>query len=186
LNLYFILFVCVLLLGLGWAFRRVRKQKNVLNDRHQLEEESRGHVIFLPQIRQALAAEDYKFLSDRASAKVRRKVRRERLAVAVAYLDGLREDFLRLLHMAKVIASLSPEVVAVQEFERVRLTTTFFWRYQLIRLKLRVGFAPVPQLDSLSDLVSGLSVRMDAAMKELGEHAAELASSMNRRGLGAV
>jgi hypothetical protein len=36
----------------------------------------------------------------------------------------------------------------------------------------------------LSDLVSGLSVRMEAAMKELGERAAaELASSINRRGL---
>jgi hypothetical protein len=49
-----------------------------------------------------------------------------------------------------------------------------------------VGFATVPQLDGLSDLVSGLSVRMEAAVKELGERsaaAAELASSINRRGL---
>jgi argininosuccinate lyase len=47
----------------------------------------------------------------------------------------------------------------------------------------------LPQLDGLGDMVSGLSVRMEEAMKELGERAAlaaELASSLNRRGLGTV
>jgi len=39
----------------------------------------------------------------------------------------------------------------------------------MIRWKLLAGFVTVPQLDGLSDLVSGLSVRMEAAMKELGE-----------------
>ncbi len=62
-------------------------------------------------------------------------------------------------------------------------------RLKMIRWKLLAGFAPVPQLDGLSNLVSGLSVRMEAAMKELGERAAaaaELASSVNRRGLDVV
>ena len=88
--------------------------------------------------------------------------------------------------MARVIAVLSPELDAVHEFERLRLTAKFAWQYEMIRWKLLAGVAPVPQLNGLSDLVSGLSVRMEAAMKELGERAAvaaELASSMNRRGL---
>jgi hypothetical protein len=45
------------------------------------------------------------------------------------------------------------------------------------------------QLDGLSNLVSGLSVRLEMAVQELGERAAaaaELASSMNRRGLDIV
>ena len=67
---------------------------------------------------------------------------------------------------------LSPELVAVQEFERIRLTATFTFRYGLIRIKLLAGLAPVPQLDGLSCLISGLSVRMETAMKELGERAA--------------
>jgi hypothetical protein len=77
----------------------------------------------------------------------------------------------------------------VHEFERLRLTATFAWQCEVIRLRLLAGIAPAPQLEVLSDLVSGLSVRMEAAMKELGERAAvaaELASSVNRRGLDVV
>jgi len=117
---------------------------------------------------------------------VRRRVRHERRRDALAYLAALRGDFQSLLRMAKVIAALSPEVAAVHEFERLRLTSKFAWQYEMIRWKLLAGFATVPQLDGLSDLVSGLSVRMEAAMKELGERAAaaaELASSIYRRGL---
>jgi hypothetical protein len=46
------------------------------------------------------------------------------------------------------------------------------------------GLAPIPRLDGLSDLVSGLSVRMETAMKKLGERAAlaaELALSFDGR-----
>jgi len=117
---------------------------------------------------------------------VLRRVRRERRHVAVAYLAALREDFQSLLRMARVIAVLSPELDAIREFERLHLTAKFAWQYEMIRWKLLAGVAPVPQLNGLSDLVSALSVRMEAAIKELGERAAvaaELASSMNRRGL---
>jgi hypothetical protein len=140
----------------------------------------------LPQIHQALAQSDYDFLSRKVSGDVRRRVRRERVHVVLSYLAALREDFQSLLRMAKVIAVLSPEVAAAHEFERLRLTAEFNWRYQLTRYKLILGFAPLPQLDSLSNLVSGLSVRIEAAMKELGERAAlavELASSGDRRGV---
>jgi hypothetical protein len=116
-------------------------------------------------------------------------VRRERLRVALAYLAAVRGDFQSLLRTAKVFAVLSPEVAAVHELERLRLTAKFTWHYQMIRWKLLAGFAPVPQLHRLSNLVSGLSVRMEMAMRELGERAAaaaELASSVNRRGLDVV
>jgi hypothetical protein len=182
----FLVFVGVLLLGLIWATWGVRKQKNVPAQPRKLESESRRHVTFLPQIRQALAPEDDEFLSGRASKALRRRVRRERLNVAVAYLDAVRGDFQNLLYIANTIALLSPEVVALQEFERIWLTATFFLRYEVIRFRLRVGFAPLPQLGNLSDLVSGLSVRMDTAMKELGERAADLASSMNRRSMDSI
>jgi hypothetical protein len=182
----FFVFVGVLVLGLLWATWGFRKRRNVLADPRKLEVESCQHATFLPQIRQALAPDDDEFLSSRASSKVYHRAKRERRAVAVAYLESLRQDFQNLLDIAKAIALLSPEVVAIQEFERVRLTAAFLVRYELIRFKLSAGFAPIPQLDGLSNLVSGLSVRMDAAIKELGERAVDLASSMNRRSVDAV
>jgi hypothetical protein len=150
------------------------------------DECGRRHVTYLPQIRQALAKTDYDFLSEKASREVQRRVRRERRSVALAYLAAVRGDFQSLLQMAKVIAVLSPEVGAVHEVERLRLTAKFAWQYEAIRWKLMAGLTPVPQLDGLSDLVSGLSVRIETAMKELGERAAAaaaLASSIDRRGL---
>jgi len=181
--------VAVLLLGLGWALWKPWEQKNIDSDPRWLEGRDQRHTNYLPQIRQALAAADYDFLSKRASRGTQRRVRRERLNVALAYLGALRGDFESLLRMARVIAVLSPEVAAAHEFERLRLTAEFAWRYQMIRWKLLTGMTPLVQLAGLSDLVSGLSVRLEQAMKELGERAAvaaELASSMNRRGMDAV
>jgi len=182
-------FVAILFLALGWALREPRERRKLQTYPRALEEGGQRHLTYLPQMRQAFAKTDYDFLAKRASREVQRRVRRERAGVALAYLAALRGDFEYLLRMARVIAVLSPEVAAVREFERLRLTAKFVWQYEMLRWMLLAGFAPVPQLDGLSDLVSGLSVRMDAAIKELGERAAvavKLASSMNRRGLDVV
>ena len=184
----FVGFISILLLVLSWAAWGPREGRGVLADPRSFEGGGQQHVTYLPQIRQALAPADFDYLSKRASRGVQRRVRRERRNVARAYLQALRGDFQNLLRMARVIAVLSPEVAAVQEFERVRLTAMFSCRYQMIRWKLLAGLAPMTQLDQLSNLVSGLSVRMEAAMKELGERAAlaaELASSINVPGLDA-
>ena len=182
----FVGFISILLLVLSWAAWGPREGRGVLADPRSFEGGGQQHVTYLPQIRQALAPADFDYLSKRASRGVQRRVRRERRNVARAYLQALRGDFQNLLRMARVIAVLSPEVAAVQEFERVRLTAMFSCRYQMIRWKLLAGLAPMTQLDQLSNLVSGLSVRMEAAMKELGERAAlaaELTSSIDGRGL---
>jgi len=182
-------FIVILLLVLGWAVWQPRKRSRLHADPCSLEQRGQPHTNYLPQMRQALAPMDYEFLSKRASGEVRRRVRRERRSVVLAYLAALREDFQSLLRMARVIAVLSPQVIAVQEFERLRLTAQFAWRFELVRWKLLMGVASMTQLDALSDLVSGLSVRMEAALKELGERAAvaaELASSIDRRRLDVV
>src|SRR5438093_13703252 len=117
------------------------------------------------------------------------RLRQARERLGLAYLSALRGDFQSLLRMARVIAVLSPEVAAVQEFERLRLSIKFAWQYEMLRMKLLAGFAAAPQLMSLSDLVSGLSARMESAMQELGERAAlakKLSSSLGRRGMGAA
>lgn len=152
------------------------------------DESGRRHISYLPQIQQALSGADFDFLSKHASRIVLRRVRRERLDVALAYLAALREDFRSLLRMTRAIATLSPELDTIHEFERIILTAKFAWQFRMIRYKLLAGFAPVPQLHGLSDMVSGLSVRIEAVMNELGERAAvaaKLASTMNRRGLDA-
>jgi hypothetical protein len=189
LSLFFYSFfglIGLLLILFAWSARDPRRPASSSAPADASDESGRRHMTYLPQIRQAFADADFDFLSKNASREVLRRVRRERRGVALAYLAALREDFQSLLRMARAIAMLSPELAAVQEFERVRLTAKFAWHYQLIRWKLLAGIAPVPQLHGLSDLVSGFSVRIEAALSELGERAAgaaKLASTMNRRSL---
>ena len=174
--------VGILLLLFVWAARKSGKPERTAG---ALEEGVRGHVGHLPQIRQALAETDRLYISQKAPTFVARRVRQERRRVALVYLAAVRDDFQSLLRTARIIARLSPEVVALHEFERVRLTVVFAWRYQIVRLQLRAGLMPILGLDGLSDLVSGLSVRMETAMNELGERAAlvaEMASSLDGRG----
>jgi hypothetical protein len=189
LSLLFYLFfglVGLLVLLFAWVLRSAKGRSTTPSGQDALGDCGRRHVTCLPQIRQALAKTDYEFLASKTSSIVLRRVRRERRRVALAYLAALRGDFQSLLRMARVIALLSPEVAAVQEFERLKLTLAFSWHFELIRLQLWVGLAPMPQLDGLSHLVSGLSVRMERAMMELGERAAlaaELFSSLDRGGV---
>jgi len=187
--IFFFAFVALLLFGLVLALKRPRKEASFLANPELLEPPGQRHATHLPQICQSLEAEDYAFLSNHASQKLVRRVRRERRAVAIAYLNALREDFQSLVEMAKMIAALSPEVAAAQEFETARLTVRFLLRYQVTRWKLLAGSISAPQVNRLSELVSGLSVRIEAALKELGERAAaaaDMASTVNRGGLHSV
>jgi hypothetical protein len=189
LNLWFYSFfalIGLLLILFAWSVRVHSRPVPPSIDSGADDESRHRHMAYLPQIRQAFTDADFDFLSKNASREVLRRVRRERRGVALAYLAALRADFQSLLRMARAIAMLSPDLAAIQEFERIRLTAKFAWQYQMIRWKLLAGIAPMPQLHGLSDLVSGFSVRIEAALKELGERAAaatELASSMDRGGL---
>ena len=182
----FVILVVVLLLLLTWALYGSRRRAEKRPDTLVLEDLSRGHVLFLPQIRQALAPQDFSFLASHGSKRLARRVRGERRRVALAYLAAVQADFRKLLKLARLVALLSPEVVAVREFEQFRLSCEFSLRCQWIRARLILGPTPFSQLNGLSSIVSGLSIRLETAITELGERAAlasELASSPHGRGV---
>ena len=104
----------------------------------------------------------------------------------LSYLASLRDDHLRLLRVAKVVAALSPEVSSAQELERAWLTLQFSLRYRILRGEVYAGWLPLRNLDGLSHMVSDLAVRVETAMNELGERAmiaAKLTSSLERGGV---
>ncbi len=183
MNLTFILFVPIvvaLLTLLAWALRSPERHTASRVEPASLEQPGPHHATYLQLIRQALSPADLEFLAARGSPSLARRVRKERRRVALSYLNELRNDFQRLLRLARVIASLSPEVGAAQEWERLHLSFRFSCRYQMVWAGLYSGLLVVPQLSGLSQIVSELAVRMETAMKELGERAvlaAKLASS---------
>jgi len=176
--------VAALLVLLGFVLRGNRQQTSSYAIPKAPDEAGRAHTNFLPQMRQALKSEDEQFLARSGVRGLRERVSRERRRVALCYLAALGQDFDELMHTSRVIATLSPQVGVAQEFERLRLRVSFLWRYRVIWLSLRAGFAPLPQLSDLSNLLSGYSVHLEEAMKEMGERAAlvaELVSSADQR-----
>ena len=176
-----------LLLALVWlSFSRMRRMPE-LNSGLRQERDGR-HISYLPQIKQTLAPSDFEFLSVRGSPRLVRRVRKERRRIALVYLSALRTDFEKLLHFARIIAAMSPEVAVAQELRGFRLKVEFSCRYHLIYFRLLYGIAPSKAVSNLSCMVSALTVRMETAMSELGERAAfaaELASPYNGRGMDA-
>jgi hypothetical protein len=175
-------FPVLMLLLLVWVLRDPRKHREPDGDLDSTDELSQSHVGYFPQVRQALGAEDFAFLFSRGSPQLGRRIRRERRKIALAYLSCLRGDFLRLWRLARVIASMSPQVGVAQELARLRLGVAFSLRYEMIRIEFLLGFAPLLELGSLSDVVSRLSIRLETAMNNLGERAAlaaRLASSLD-------
>jgi len=176
--------VGVMLALLFWALCTRRANRAAATG--SMEKPAGQHTTYFAVIRQAMSEEDFEFLAARAPVRLARRAHRERQRIAMLYLADLLADFQRLLRLAGVIAALSPEAAASHECERLRLSMRFFWRYRMVVLGLNAGLLLFPQLCGLSQMVSELAVRMELAMKELGQRAAvaaELASTLDRRGL---
>ena len=178
--------VGVLLALLFWALCPRRANRAAATG--SMEKPAGRHTTYFAVIRQAMSEEDFEFLAARAPVRLARRAHRERQRIAMLYLADLLADFQRLLRLAGVIAALSPEAAASHEYERLRLRLSmrFFCRYRMVVLGLNAGLLLFPQLCGLSQMVSELAVRMELAMKELGQRAAvaaELASTLDRRGL---
>lgn len=190
MNLTFYLFFVIvgfLFVVFVWSLRSPKKHVHVPRAALSLlpqDLQGSSHVTHLPQIRRALAPADYEFVSKRIPPEGLKRMRRARRQVALSYLSALRAELDGLLRTARVIAALSPEVAAGQELERVLLTVNFLWRYRMIRMSVWAGFTPLPQISVLSNLLGSYSVRLEEAMKEMGERAAvvaEMVSSPDRR-----
>ena len=167
----FAVFLCLL--------RNPKRQAAPLPPATVLHDFQASHVIHLQQIQRALAPTDYEFVSQKIPREALRRMRRERRQVALDYLSALLSEFDGLLRTARVIAALSPKVADGQELERILLTVGFLTRYRMIRLSLWAGFTPLSQLGELTNLLSGYSVRLEEAMRELGERAADVAEMVS-------
>lgn len=157
------------LLGLLlWAtFRKAAGKKLIKRDLEGISLTCH-HLLNLSQIRQALDEADYAYLLKKLDAKSARNVRKERSRIALKYLHGLRQDFEQLMGGAQVIASLSPEVEAKEEWKRLRLSIEFKIKYQLVRTKFAIRAPAFSGLQNLAQLVSSFAMDLERTITEIG------------------
>ena len=171
--LSFVVLVGLLLAILAWSLRESpedspARMKLVLGTGSPVH-----NALYYPQVRQAFSEEDLNYLQERGSPQLARRARAERRRVALEYVKAIHQDFRSLLQIARVLATLSPKVVAGQEAERFRLAVEFELRYHFVRLMLLAGISPQWQLLKIVQTVGTLSARLDAAILEMGERAGQ-------------
>jgi hypothetical protein len=173
----------LLLLAFAWlALSGKRGKAEVVRDGRQ--DGDYPHFSHLPQIKQALVNSDFMYLTDQGYPALAERIRKERRRIALSYLACLRIEFEKLLQLARMVAVMSPNVAVAQEIQGLRLNLEFSYRYYLIYFRLVSGVAPLEAIGSLSNLVSGLTIRLETAMSELGERAALGAELLPHNGGG--
>jgi hypothetical protein len=173
----------LLLLAIAWlVFSGTRRKAEVA--RNGRREREWLYISHLPQIKQALANTDFMYLKDQGYPALAKRIRKERRRIALNYLACLRVEFEKLLHLARMVAVMSPNVAVAREIQGLRLNLEFSYRYYLIYFRLVSGVAPLEAIGSLSNMVSALTIRMETAMSDLGERAALGAELLPHNGGG--
>jgi len=182
--LFFILAAVVLLGLLAYAVRPIEKRSLSPDSVFEALSEPR-HSFRLPQILQSLQPSDTEFLERRGLRSLRRRIRSERTQIAIRFVNSLESDYETLLEASRILAVMSPEVVPMQEFERLRLSFSFARNCFLMRLRLRMGLAPWKGFSRISEMATSMSFQMESATSQIGLQAAlagDPASFMEERG----
>ncbi len=167
----FILLAVLLMAALLWAGRPMEGRAlspdavlTVLSEEH--------HYSRLPKILQVLQPEDTAFLGPRGFTPLRNQIRSERKRIALLYLEDLQREFEMLLEASRVIAAMAPELITMDEAKRFRLNLRFAVGCRYLRWKLRLGLESQESFGFLSEISSGMALRLEMATNHIGERAA--------------
>lgn len=139
----------------------------------------------MPQISQALEAEDLEFLRERGRTELAERIGRERKKIALSYLDCLQEDFETLLEASRFLAAISPKAEAMKELDRLKLGIRFRVCSVYMRWSLRLGLEPWLALEALSRMAGRVAHQLELSVAQVGELAAlaaPLDSLLDERG----
>ena len=135
------------------------------------------HCTRLPYILQALRPEDTNFLQESGAGALMQSLRQQRRRIALHYLDQLQQEFELLLQISRALAVMAPEVMAIQELERLKLSIVFAFNCAILRFRLRVGMRPLEGFASLSTMANEMVRHLEAVTSNIAEaavHSAEL------------
>jgi len=173
MSLSFALFIAIpiaLFLLLLWALRPPKRRLMSASEVLETLSEER-HYARLPQILQSLRKEDTEFLRAGGYGELADRLRAERKRIALRYLNYLEEEYQLLLDASRILATIAPQAVAVQEIDRFKSNVRFLLSCRYLRWRLRLGLQPWSVFGIISDMEGELTLRLEAATANLGERA---------------
>jgi hypothetical protein len=167
---FFLALAVVLIALLFWATRPPKAIPYPVQDIFELLSLQR-HCMRLPFIQQALQPEDTEFLGKTGNKPLMREIRAQRRRIALHYLDQLQQEFETLLEISRAMAVMAPEVVAVEEIERWKLSLAFAMNCTVLRCRLWLRLRPVSGFASIATMTTGMVRHLEAATASIAENA---------------
>ena len=172
--IFLVLFALLLVVLLSWALRPPAHASRPPMDVFEALRQSR-HSSRMSHILQALQPEDAEYLRSAGQTALMHTIRRERRVIALNYLGSLQEEFEMLLEISRVLALMSPEVIAMEEMERWKLSLAFAANCAFLKWKLRLGLQPFSGFTLLSNMATSFARRLEAATTRIAEAAVQSA-----------
>jgi hypothetical protein len=163
-----VLFAILLVVLLAWALRPPAREPRPSLDVFEALRQSR-HSSRMSHILQSLQPQDTEYLRSAGQPALMRTVRRQRRITALNYLQQLQEEFELLLEISRVLAVMSPEVIAMEEMERWKLSLAFAANCAILKWKLRLGLQPFSGFTLLSNMATSFAHRLEAATTRIAE-----------------
>jgi len=159
-----------ILVALFWLlFGSPATETPVSLDARDVEEFLPANCRHFPQIRQMLETEDYQFMRRRAPRHIEREWRRERRRILGQYLKDLGQDFGRLERLARLIATLSPEIRRAQEWEWMWQGVQFRLLYRMVAVKIALGSFSTDDIARLTEPIAALAGELESRMALIAE-----------------
>jgi hypothetical protein len=163
-----VLFAILLVVLLSWALRPPARGPRQALDAFEALHQSR-HSSRMSHILQALQPQDTEYLRSVGQVTLMQTIRRQRRVIALNYLQQLQEEFEFLLEISRVLAVMSPEVIAMEEMERWKLSLAFAANCAFLKWKLRLGLQPFSGFTLLSNMATSFARRLEAATARIAE-----------------
>jgi hypothetical protein len=158
----------VLLLVLAWLVAKPLPTEVSLANESRIEDLLPSHARHLPQLRQAFASADSRFMRAKVSKEDKRLWEEERRQVLRGFLGALAEDFVRLNRLSRLVASISPHAPKRYRIERIWLSVCFRLTYWMVSIRVSLGrLRAMNQLVRLAELVGILSAHAETGMAQL-------------------
>jgi hypothetical protein len=130
------------------------------------------HTSNLSPVLRALRPEDAQFLVSLGQPELAGRLVRQRKRIGLMYLQALQNEFEGLLAASRTLAVMSPHLMPMEEFDRLKLSIRFALLCRYMRIKLRFGLS---SSQGGFDRLSAMAVRISIAMEEATVASAERA-----------